>query len=52
MLKGKVAVVTGSAQGLGKAFTHILLENGAQVTSRNTYFLNKLQTAIMIRSKC
>ncbi|KAG7320679.1 hypothetical protein KOW79_015094 [Hemibagrus wyckioides] len=31
MLKGKVAVVTGSAQGLGKAFTHILLENGAQV---------------------
>ncbi|KAK3555974.1 hypothetical protein QTP86_032044 [Hemibagrus guttatus] len=31
MLKGKVAVVTGSAQGLGKAFTHILLGNGAQV---------------------
>ncbi|KAK2827774.1 hypothetical protein Q7C36_018700 [Tachysurus vachellii] len=31
MLKGKVAVVSGSAQGLGKAFTHILLENGAQV---------------------
>ncbi|XP_017347982.1 15-hydroxyprostaglandin dehydrogenase [NAD(+)] [Ictalurus punctatus] len=31
MLKGKVAVVSGSAQGLGKSFTHILLENGAQV---------------------
>ncbi|KAM9450567.1 15-hydroxyprostaglandin dehydrogenase [NAD(+)] isoform 2-T6 [Clarias gariepinus] len=31
MLKGKVAVVSGAAQGLGKAFSHILLENGAQV---------------------
>lgn len=36
MLKGKVAVVSGSAQGLGKSFTQILLENGAQVTCRNT----------------
>ncbi|KAF7696604.1 15-hydroxyprostaglandin dehydrogenase [NAD(+)] [Silurus meridionalis] len=31
MLKGKVAVVSGAARGLGKSFTHILLENGAQV---------------------
>lgn len=32
-LTGKVAVVTGAAQGIGKAVTEILLQNGAKVTA-------------------
>uniref|UniRef100_A0A668UZ65 15-hydroxyprostaglandin dehydrogenase [NAD(+)] n=1 Tax=Oreochromis aureus TaxID=47969 RepID=A0A668UZ65_OREAU len=31
-LKGKTAVVTGAALGIGKAITEILLQNGAKVT--------------------
>ncbi|KAK0152704.1 15-hydroxyprostaglandin dehydrogenase [NAD(+)] [Merluccius polli] len=30
-LEGKIAVVTGAAQGLGKGFSEILLKNGAKV---------------------
>lgn len=32
-LTGKVAVVTGAAQGIGKAVTEILLQNGVKVTA-------------------
>lgn len=39
MLKGKVAVVSGAAQGLGKSFTHILLENGAQVNRASMFII-------------
>ena len=30
-VKNKICVVTGSAQGLGKAFAKILLDHGAKV---------------------
>ena len=43
---GQVCIVTGSAQGLGKAFAKILLDNGAvysQIESGS--FLLKLTTA-------
>ena len=30
-VKGKICIITGSAQGLGKAFATILLDNGAKV---------------------
>ena len=30
-LSGRVALVTGAAQGLGKGFSGILLKNGAKV---------------------
>jgi NAD(P)-dependent dehydrogenase (short-subunit alcohol dehydrogenase family) len=30
-LKGKVAIITGSGQGLGKAFANGLLSQGAKV---------------------
>ena len=31
-LNGQVAIVTGSARGIGRGFVEILLENGAKVT--------------------
>ena len=34
-LKGRVVVITGSAQGLGKAFAKRLLQGGARVTITN-----------------
>ena len=34
MFSGKVAIITGSAQGLGKAFSRVLLEQGGKVRER------------------
>lgn len=34
LLEGKVALVTGGAQGLGKAFSEELLKNKAKVRTR------------------
>lgn len=34
-LSGKVALVTGASQGLGKGFCDILLKNGAKVSTEN-----------------
>ncbi|XP_078315583.1 15-hydroxyprostaglandin dehydrogenase [NAD(+)]-like [Crassostrea virginica] len=31
VFSGKVAIITGSAQGLGKAFSRVLLEQGGKV---------------------
>ncbi|XP_034062526.1 15-hydroxyprostaglandin dehydrogenase [NAD(+)]-like isoform X3 [Gymnodraco acuticeps] len=35
-LNGKIAVVTGAAQGIGKAITELLLQNGAEVALLDT----------------
>ncbi|XP_010790310.1 15-hydroxyprostaglandin dehydrogenase [NAD(+)]-like isoform X1 [Notothenia coriiceps] len=35
-LNGKIAVVTGAAQGIGKAITELLLQNGAKVALLDT----------------
>lgn len=42
-VSGKVAIVTGAAQGLGKAFSEILLKNGAKV-SKSLSSLSRLPT--------
>ena len=44
MAAGKVAVITGAAQGLGKSFTEALLTGGGKV------FKEQLQLTIL--SKC
>ena len=36
MLSGHVALVTGAAQGIGLATTHLLLKSGAKVSTTNT----------------
>ena len=35
-LSGQVAIVTGAAQGIGRAFTEILLRKGAQVSEMHS----------------
>ena len=37
-IKGKVAVVTGAARGLGKAYSEELLRRGAKVRPRENYY--------------
>jgi 3-oxoacyl-ACP reductase-like protein len=37
-IKGKVALVTGAATGLGRAVSEELLKNGAKVTTNQVFF--------------
>ena len=36
-LDGKVAIVTGAAQGIGRAYVHRLLDDGATSTGQTIY---------------
>lgn len=38
-LSGKVALITGAAQGLGKAFSEVLLKRGANVSAKDIWSL-------------
>lgn len=50
-LQGKVAIVTGAAQGLGRAFSEILLKNGAKVMLSDVNKANGEKTLSELRSQ-
>ena len=45
-VKGKVCIITGSAQGLGKAFSKILLDNGAKVCISDLYLTETAKSTL------
>ena len=45
-VKGKICIITGSAQGLGKAFATILLDNGAKVCISDLYLSEVAESTI------
>ena len=51
MLKGKVAVVTGAAQGIGKAISNILADNGADIALCDVNIEKVTETAKEIAEK-
>lgn len=50
-LKGKVAVITGTAQGLGRAFCLKLAEEGAQIVAADINLAGAIETVRLIQEK-